>query len=116
MFYTNKTLRKFELEGNLLGPKTATMFGEVLKVNKTLRYLDMESNQLTLDGQDMQGVIALMQCLDSNNTLLSLNVANNQIDQKVGEIFKDKLKNNYSLIDFDYSRNKDIKLEDSREI
>ena len=27
MLYTNKTLRKLELEANLLGPKTAIMFG-----------------------------------------------------------------------------------------
>ena len=47
---------------------------------------------------------------------MSLNVANNQIDQKCGEVFRDKLKTNMTLIDFDFSRNKDIKLEDSREI
>jgi hypothetical protein len=45
--YTNKTLRKIELEGNLLGIKTAAEFGKALKVNSTLRYLDLESNQLT---------------------------------------------------------------------
>ena len=77
ILYTNKTLRKLELEGNLLGPKTAQKFGEVLKENKTLKYLDLESNQLTLDGQDMSGVAALMDFLDHNTTLLSLNLANN---------------------------------------
>jgi Ran GTPase-activating protein (RanGAP) involved in mRNA processing and transport len=80
ILYTNKTLRKLELEGNLLGPKTASAFGEVLKRNKSLKYLDLESNQLTLDGQDMSGVAALMDFLDHNTTLLSLNLANNQID------------------------------------
>lgn len=57
-----------------------------------------------------------MDFLDHNTTLLSLNLANNQIDQKCGSIFVEKLKNNLSLIDFDFSRNKDIKLEDSRQI
>jgi len=57
-----------------------------------------------------------MDFLDHNNTLLSLNLANNQIDQKCGAIFVEKLKNNFTLIDFDFSRNKDIKLEDSRQI
>ena len=44
MLLENKTLRKLELEGNLLGPMTARKFGEVLMVNKTLRFLDLENN------------------------------------------------------------------------
>ena len=40
----NKVLRKLELEGNLLGPNTAKEFGKVLKINNTLRLLDLESN------------------------------------------------------------------------
>lgn len=47
MLIENKTLRKLELEGNLLGPNTARAFGKVLMVNKSLRLLDLESNQLT---------------------------------------------------------------------
>jgi len=44
MLYTNDTLRKLELEGNLLGLKSAIMFGKVLKVNTSLKFLDLESN------------------------------------------------------------------------
>jgi len=44
MLYTNKVLRKLELEGNLLGPKSAIEFGEALKHNTSLKYLDLESN------------------------------------------------------------------------
>jgi len=40
----NKTLRKLELEGNLLGPNSAKAFGRALMQNKTLRVLDLESN------------------------------------------------------------------------
>jgi predicted phosphatase len=50
MLYTNNTLRKLELDGNLLGPKSAAEFGKALKVNKSLKLLDLESNQLTVDG------------------------------------------------------------------
>ena len=50
MLYTNNTLRKLELDGNLLGPKIAAEFGKALKVNKSLKLLDLESNQLTVDG------------------------------------------------------------------
>ena len=33
MLYTNKDIRKLELEGNLMGPKSATEMGKALKVN-----------------------------------------------------------------------------------
>ena len=44
MLYTNNTLRKIELEGNLLGPKSATELGKVLKVNTGIIFLDLGSN------------------------------------------------------------------------
>ena len=44
MLHDNKFLRKLELEGNLLGPNAVRAFGEALKVNKSLKYLDLESN------------------------------------------------------------------------
>ena len=46
MLNTNKHLRKLELEGNNLGPKTISEFGKMLKYNKEtgLRSLDLESN------------------------------------------------------------------------
>jgi hypothetical protein len=44
MLVSNKTLRKLELEGNLLGPNSARAFGKALKNNQTLRLLDLESN------------------------------------------------------------------------
>ena len=50
MLYNNKTLRKIELEGNLLGPKSATELGKALKLNSSLIFLDLSSNQLTMDG------------------------------------------------------------------
>jgi len=84
MLYTNKTLRKLELEGNLLGPKSAIEFGEALKVNTTLKFLDLESNQLTVDGQDMYGAVQMVEFLDKNTNLLSLNMANNQLDEQCG--------------------------------
>jgi hypothetical protein len=44
MLRTNKSLRKLELEGNTLGPLSAFAFGRVLCENKSLQYLDLESN------------------------------------------------------------------------
>ena len=77
MLYTNKTLRKLELEGNSLGPKTALEFGKALKKNKTLKFLNLESNQLTMDGNEMFGIYEIVEALEVNKTLLSLNMTNN---------------------------------------
>ena len=47
----------------------------------------------------------MFEFLTENTTLLSLNMANNQLDEQCGTIFCEKLENNYTLIDFDYSQN-----------
>jgi len=44
ILYNNKCLKKLELEGNCLGPNTAKTLGKALRVNKTLQFLDLESN------------------------------------------------------------------------
>lgn len=86
---TNKTLRKLELEGNLLGVSSAKAFALALRHNKTLKYLDLESNNLAHDGDESIGVINMIEALAQNNTLLSLNLANNKLDQVIGNHFVD---------------------------
>ena len=56
MLVNNQALRKLELEGNILGPNSIRAFGKALKKNATLKLLDLESNQITQDGQEFQGV------------------------------------------------------------
>jgi hypothetical protein len=47
-------LEKLELEGNLLGPKTAFELGELIKQNNTIRFIDLEFNDLTGYGRNGQ--------------------------------------------------------------
>ena len=47
MLLLNKNVRKLELEGNKLGPKTAAEFANVLKYSQTLLFLDLDNNMLT---------------------------------------------------------------------
>ena len=105
ILYNNTTLRKLELEGNNLGPKSAKEFGKALRINKTLQYLDLESNQLTADGEDNPGVIELIAALENNKSLLSLNLANNRLEQPIGFAIKKMLKKNYTLIDLELGFN-----------
>lgn len=98
-------LRKLELEGNNLGPKSAKEFGKALRVNKTLQFLDLESNQLTADGEDNPGVIELIASLEHNTTLLSLNLANNKLEGPIGSAIKAMLDKNHTLIDLEVGFN-----------
>lgn len=43
----NIMLEKLELEGNLIGCKTAFEMGELLKKNNVIRFIDLEFNNLT---------------------------------------------------------------------
>jgi Ran GTPase-activating protein (RanGAP) involved in mRNA processing and transport len=94
-----------ELEGNKLGPKTAREFGYLLKITKTLKFLDLDNNMLTNDGDDTSGLFAFIEALKSNKTLLSLNMANNRLDEGIGKAFEEALAVNYSLIDFEFGFN-----------
>jgi len=44
---SNKTLDRLELEGNLLANESALAFANLIKVNKTIRYMDLSNNNLT---------------------------------------------------------------------
>ena len=106
---TNKTLRKLELEGNCLGAQTARVFALALRKNKTLRYLDLESNDLTLETEDNGGVEDMISALAQNTTLLSLNLANNRLDDSIGKqfcgLFAPKGLNQETIIDFEFGFN-----------
>jgi len=116
MLITNKKLRKLELEGNCLGSKTAKELGLALHVNATLRVLDLESNQLSpQDSNDSTGITKFIEGVKANTTLLCLNVANNQLGPEIGMQFRNCLKENHTLIDFEFSNNS-FRLDDVRTI
>jgi len=66
MLMINKTVRKLELEGNKLGPKTAREFGHLLRITKTLKFLDLDNNMLTNDGDDTSGLFVFIEALKTN--------------------------------------------------
>ena len=128
ILYTNKTLRKLELEGNKLGQKTMVEFANSLLYNTTLKCLDLESNKL-LEAATQQiipvtkekdkgemasvkpGMDVFCKALVQNKTLISLNVANNGLQLEVGKKFEAMLKENSTLIDFEFGFN-DFGLEE----
>jgi len=57
----------------------------------------------------------MLNFLDSNTTLRSLNLANNQLNEDVGAKLVEKLEHNTTLIDLDFSMNQ-IGVDASRKI
>ncbi len=122
---SNKSIRKLELEGNRLGPKTIYAFGKALEVNKTLRVLDLESNDIykdkdaPFDPETKRAIIPklffFIESLQHNKTLLSLNLANCQMDDKCGAKWVQTTHVNQDLIDFEFGFNQ-FTLEQKRQI
>lgn len=85
-------------------------------MNTGLKLLDLEGNQLVGgDANDQIGLYEFVEFLDSNTTLLSLNIANNLLDAKIGELFKSKLQNNSTIISINFSMNF-FNMHDSQDI
>ena len=105
MLMLNKHVRKLELEGNKLGPKTAKAFGDVLRHSKTMKFIDLDNNLLTSDGDDMTGLQYFIEGLKENKSLLTLNMANNRLDDQMGKCFVEALEVNKTLIDFEFGFN-----------
>lgn len=119
MLLVNNTLRKVELEGNKLGQNTARGFAHVLRLNKSLEYLDLENNSLTGEGLAEDGMHEFIDALKDNKTLLSLNLGNNKLmdspNSRIGEKLIECVRQNHTLIDFEFGDN-EFKVDTIREI
>ena len=133
MVQKNQKLRRLELEGNFLGPATCIAFGQALGEgqNRTLRYLDLENNNLTERGTNTEGIKALCEGLKKNTMLISLNLSNNFLTPEHGDLLVDLLGKrivgdesrveqgrecNKILIHLEYYQNKDFKTLQAMEI
>lgn len=85
-------------------------------MNTTLKVLDLESNDIykdkdaPFDPETKKVVIPklfyFIECLQRNTTLLSLNLANCQMDEKCGDKWVISTRLNKDLIDFEFGFNK----------
>lgn len=102
---SNSVLEKIDLDGNNLGPRCLAEFAKMLKTNFSLRGLDFEGNNLTQIGKDVSGLLHLAESLQKNTTLLSLNLANCNLDKQCSSALADALDVNKSLIMLELSGN-----------
>merc|ERR1712087_518619 len=94
-----------EVEANNLGVQSAEAIGKALKVNESLRSLNLESNNLTASGSDQKGIIKLAEALHENRTLRVLMLSKNSITAQAGEYFVKAIEANDSLTLVDLSGN-----------
>lgn len=111
----NHHLEKLSLEGNQLGPRFLESLSETLKINKTLRYINLEGNPLT-KGNIETGIYALFDSLKSNDTLMHLNLNNTGLTETSGKAILKTLKVNKKIIMLDIEKNPGIKLDTVRKI
>ena len=58
------------------------MFGEMLQINRSLKHLSLEMNNITDSGKNIDGVRALADALKRNVTLIWLNLNSTCLDDK----------------------------------
>ena len=89
MLEFNGALVKLELDENLLGPRTAQTLAAALKRNRTLQFLSLESNDLTLSEAEPSGALALGEMLAHNASLTHLSLWRTRLSSRVGEALAD---------------------------
>lgn len=105
MLENNCFLRKLECEGNNLGVRSAEAIADVLRKNTCLQTLNLESNNLTADGNDQKGIIRLAEALKENRSLRVLMLSRNGITAQAGEYFVKAVEANEMLTVIDLSGN-----------
>ena len=102
------------MEGNTLGPKTANEFGLALASNTGLIHLDLQANLLSGE-KETYGFESLCEALKTNTTLLSLNLNNCGLEPECGKTLLNCIQSNKSIISIDYGEN-DFDQQTSAEI
>ncbi|XP_067839424.1 tropomodulin-1 isoform X3 [Heptranchias perlo] len=95
----NTYVKKFSIVGTRSNDPVAISFAEMLKVNKTLKSLNVESNFITGNG-----ILALVKALQYNNSLVELKIDNQcqQLGNKVEMEIANMLEQNPALLKFGY--------------
>merc|ERR1719446_577281 len=71
---SNYGIEHLELAGNNLEAGATKALGEMLTINRTLKVLNLEMNNLTNGGKDSSGIRELAEALTENVVLISLNL------------------------------------------
>lgn len=116
----NKMLEILYYKNNYIGSDGANLFGKMIKENDKLNYLDLSGNNIGYDSDNSllrmifntitknfyQGYISITEALKVNTTLKYLQIENNRVDKKIGNLFANALHINTSLLELNIELNK----------
>ena len=94
---SNSYLEKLELEYNRLTCHGLKYLKDLLAVNRSLKHLSLEGNNLCSENDD-SGLQALCEALHTNDTLLFLNLSMTNMGPSCGNFITDMLSHNRRLI------------------
>jgi hypothetical protein len=102
----SSSLTRLELESNCLGAQAARDMADALCTNASVAYLNLESNPLTDDEKDFSGVAALGDMLACNSTLRALNVWRTRLGGEGGKHLARGMESNATLVCLDVGNNR----------
>lgn len=106
------TLKRLDLDSNLVGPAGVHDLGEALTINQSLVALSLENNNLSGDYQDYSGLRALGSALTSNSQLKSLNLNRTMLGVNGLSLFAAAMHSNSSIVMLDADYNGNVKQSD----
>ncbi len=88
----------------------------MLLINRSLKHLNLEMNNITDSGTNSEGVKALADALKKNVTLIWLNLNSTCMDDKCSQLLVEAMKYNTTLIHMDIEGNPNMDIYDVRKI
>ena len=85
-------------------------------INRSLKHLNLEMNNITDSGTNIEGVRALADALKKNVTLIWLNLNSTCMDDKCSQLLVEAMKYNTTLIHMDIEGNPNMDIYDVRKI
>tara|TARA_R110002073_G_scaffold130702_4_gene277392 strand:- start:523 stop:1074 length:552 start_codon:yes stop_codon:yes gene_type:complete len=100
MLKVNTTLKSLDLGNNYLNDNSCQFICDILKTNTTLTHINLENNEFTY-----RGCTIICDMLKTNTTLTSIDLSNNSFHEEGCKFICDMLKVNTTLTSIDLSNN-----------
>jgi hypothetical protein len=102
---TNDFLEKLEIDNNALTANGLIKIAETLRVNRHLKFLSLEGNDLSKEGEEV-GMSEMCNALKENDSLIYLSLAHTKLTAKSAPFLLNLMQTNKSLIMLDLNGNK----------
>lgn len=81
-----------------------------MRTNTSIRFIDLEGNNLTENGTKTEGIKEICKALETNDIILYMNLTNTHLNAECGEYLERMLQKNQTLIMLDVDQNSLLKI------